>query len=136
MNVTDPKEKLIKILSVIIYSNKTNLNIQYVDESALYRIVLIEGNKAYHGKYVDDDNAQGFFNSFKELTEKISTVILEVNPGFKYPNTTATMLLELANISKFNAQHLPRLTDVKAEKNIEEQTLQILSFYIDKLIIS
>jgi AcrR family transcriptional regulator len=134
LNVSDPKEKLLKILSVIINSSQVNLSIENVDEDVLHKIVILEGYKAYHGKNVDADNALGFFNSFKELSERISEVILEVNPNFKYPRTTATMLLDLANSSVYNAMHLPRLTDLKKEQDVVSQSLTMLSFYIDKLI--
>jgi AcrR family transcriptional regulator len=134
LNVSDPKEKLLKILSVIINSSQVNLSIENVDEDILHKIVILEGYKAYHGKNVDADNALGFFNSFKELSERISEVILEVNPNFKYPRTTATLLLDLANSSVYNAMHLPRLTDLKKEQDVVSQTLTMLSFYIDKLI--
>lgn len=84
-----------------------------MDEDVLHRVVIAEGDKAYHTKEVDQENKEGFYRTYKALARKIADIIQEINPGFRYPRALASTLLEMANDHIYFAQHLPSLTDVK-----------------------
>ena len=134
INVEDPKKKLKIIIHSFVYASKENPGITYVNESKLQRIVISEGNKTYHTKEVDNENSKGFFKSYKDLAESVSTVISEIKPTFKYPFSLATNLFEMSNNHIFFANHLPRLTDISIRKNKVDEVESMLNFFANKLL--
>lgn len=128
-NVTDPCEKLRQAIATIVNTAKRNATFEFVDEDILHRVVVAEGDKGYHTKEVDKENREGFFATYKSLSERIASFISEINPGFAYPRALASTLLEMAKDHTYFAQHLPRLTDVKvAEDNLTEVEQLLLDF--------
>ena len=134
INVEDPKKKLKIIIHSFVYASKENPSVTYVNETKLHRIVISEGNKAYHTKEVDNENSKGFFKSYKDLAESVSNVISEINPVFKYPFSLATNLFEMSNNHIFFAKHLPRLTDISVEKNEVFEVESMLNYFANKLL--
>ena len=135
MNLKEPRAKLERILSVIVESSKENPIIEHIDEQILHRIVIAESSKVYHTKEVDVENQDGFFLTYKTLCQKISKVVLEINPDFPYPRTLASTLLEMANDSVYFAEHLPKLTDVSIQDNRDLTEVQkLLEFFAFKMI--
>ncbi|MDH3322301.1 MAG: TetR/AcrR family transcriptional regulator [Flavobacteriaceae bacterium] len=135
MNVEDPKIKLQIIIHSFVSASKDNPGVNYVNESKLHSIVISEGMKAYHTKEVDIENSKGFFKSYKDLAESVSKVICEINSNFKYPFSLATNLFEMSNNHIYFAKHLPRLTDISAEKNEAEEVENMLNYFVDKLLL-
>ena len=76
----------------------------------------------------------GFFLSYKNVVEKVSLVILEVNPDFEYSKSLASNIFEMANNQIYFAEHLPRLTDIDNDKNILEELEEMLVFFALKLL--
>ncbi len=134
-NINDPSQKLKIIISTLVYASKDNPAIEYVNESVLHRIIISEGSKTYHTKSVDEENKVGLFLNYKSLVQKVSIVILDINPQFPYPKALASNLFEMANNHIYFAQHLPRLTDVVViEDNFDEveKMLQHFAFTLIK----
>jgi AcrR family transcriptional regulator len=115
MNINDPVHRLRICIDMIVDATKRNTSIDFVDEDILHKIVVAEGSKGYHTKTVEEKNKDGFFLSYKSLTQKIADIFLEINPDFTYPRALASTLLETANNTIYFAQHLPRLTDFTYE---------------------
>jgi AcrR family transcriptional regulator len=131
VNLKNPREKLRKAISAIVNTAKRDTHVEYIDEDVLHRIVATEGLKAYHEKDVDAHNREGFFLSYKSLCEKLANIILEVEPGFPYPRALASTILEMVNNHIYFAQHLPRLTDVRADKvDLLAQVEEMLAFLV------
>ncbi len=133
-NVEDPKRRLSIIISTMVSASKENPSIEYVNESVLHRIIIAEGSKAYHIKKVDEENKEGLFLYYKNLTKKVGDVIAEINPKFPYPITLASNLFEMANNQIYFAQHLPRLTDIKVKKEDFSEVEEMLNFFVDQLL--
>ena len=134
MNVEDAKRRLQIIIKTFVSASKENPSIGYVNESILHRIIISEGSKAYHIKDVDQENKEGFFKNYKNLSEKVSKVIKEINPEFPYPHTLASNLFEMANNHIYFAQHLPKLTDVKVKKNNFKEVEDMLKYFAFNLL--
>ena len=113
MNISDPKDKLKKVIATIVNTAQKQASTEFVDTDILHHIVVTEGTKAYHSKSVDQENKLGFFLSYKYLCNDISKIMLEINPNYAYPKTLASTLIETANNNIYFAEHLPRLTDIK-----------------------
>ena len=67
----DPVEKLKASLHTIAEEKKVDPSFEFVNEEALYRIVVDELDKTFLTKWVDADNKDGLFLSFKSLCKKI-----------------------------------------------------------------
>ncbi len=124
-NLQDPDEKLKRIIKALIENSFINMDVPFIDEEVLHRIIVREGTKAYHHKTVDTDNDYGFFLAYKALCKKISLVLLEINPRYAYPKTLASTLLEVCNNNIYFAKHLPRLTDIKYNNDIKAMSNEI-----------
>jgi hypothetical protein len=134
LNVKDPREKLRIIINCFVAASKDDPGISYVNESKLHNILISEGMKTYHTKEVDKENSKGFFLSYKNLATKVSNVIIEINPDFKYPFSLATNLFEMSNNQIYFAKHLPRLTDVSIKENEVEEVEKMLLYFTEKLL--
>ena len=65
-----PHEKLRACLQTIAEEKKYDPTFEFVNEEALYRIVVDELDKTFLTKWVDADNKDGLFLSFKSLCKK------------------------------------------------------------------
>lgn len=133
-NVTDAQQLLDIILRILSESTSKDLEVEYVDERLLNEIMIVEGWKAYHLKEVDEENEQGMYVHFKELSQKIAEVILQINPDYPYANTTATTLIEMAFNQSYYSEHLPRLSNLN-HKNKQSEVYNMLHFYCEKLFL-
>ena len=133
-NIEDPKKKLEIILHTFVSASEENPAIEYVNESALHNIVISEGMKAYHTKEVDEENKKGYFTNYKEMVAQVARIILEIDPDFPYPSTFASNLFEMTNNHIYFADHLPRLTDIKAKTSKKEDIEKMLLFFVSKLL--
>ena len=128
-NIDDPNKKLRIIISTLIHASKDNPSVEYVNESILHRIIIAEGTKAYHTKEVDKENKEGFFLNYKNLSQKIADIILEINSDFPYPHALASTLFEMSNNHIYFAQHLPRLTDVEVNEDDYSEVEKMVEFF-------
>ena len=72
---------------------------------------MCEGSKSYLTRNVSKDNNDRLFKPYKDLCERIASIITEHNPKYKFPHSMASTLLEMAHAQKFFMQNLPSLTD-------------------------
>ena len=122
-NLESPNEKLIKAIKVLIESVKEDGSFSHINEILLDRVIINEGVKTYHIKEVDEENAKGYFKIYKRVVQRISTIVLEINPNFEFPHMLISTIIEGAQQQKYYAEHLPALTDVKQGQDT------ILKFY-------
>ncbi len=117
-NIEDATKKLEIALKIISAQKERDLSFPQIDEEALYRIVILESDKTYLTKQVDMDNKEGLFRGFKSLCKTIASYIIEINPDYKSPHSLVSTVLHAAHIQLFYAQHLPSLTDLNAQGDI------------------
>jgi len=134
MNITDPTQQLKIAIKTLTDTIRLSTPAEYVDRDLLHQIVVNEGIKSYHIHQVDEENKLGYFSPYKELNKKISNIIKAINPDFPYPCTLATNMLEMTNNQLYLAEHLPSLTDVKVENGELEELVEMLEFFVFKLI--
>ncbi len=133
-DIVDPKQKLKVIIRAFVAASQYNPAVEFVDESILHRIVIAEGSKTYHTKSVDQENARGFFLTYKNLVQKICDVILEIKSDFPYPHALASTLFEMTNNHIYFAEHLPRLTDVTVNKGNYAEVETMLNYFAFSLL--
>ena len=133
-NLDDPKKILRKTLSAIIESRSKDSNFSFVDEPILHKVVIAEASKAYHTKHIDNENKEGFFKSYKDLVSRIAGIISQVDKSYKYPRSLASNLFEMINNQLYFAEHLPKLTDFKSQKNINKDINKMVHYYVGRLL--
>lgn len=120
-NVETPQDRLKRSIALLTQEIKKDGTFSFIDEVKLNRIVISESSKAYLTKEVDEENKVGAFAGYKNLVARVSDIILEINPEYKYPHMLVSTIIEGAHHQRFFAAHLPRLTDViKGEDSICE----------------
>ena len=83
-------------------------------------------------KEVAEINKDEVFKPYKDLCAQISEVIKEYNPGYKYPKSLSTTLIEASHQQQFFSINLPRLTDNRSKNNAEftSQFIQDMLFRV------
>ncbi|TXK49679.1 TetR/AcrR family transcriptional regulator [Pontibacter qinzhouensis] len=131
-NMASATERLKIAIGILSGKVERDMDFQHVDEVALQRIVVAESAKVYLTKEVDDNNREGFFFSYKRFCKRVSDIILEINPGFKFPASLVSTVAETAHYQKFFSLHLPSLTNISDSK--DEQLVEFLTDLVFKTI--
>ncbi len=127
-NVDSPGERLKKSISILTQPVLIDNSISYVNEVLLSEIIFAESLKAYHTKNVDEENEKGCFKAYKNVVQRVSDIILEINPTFKYPHMLISTIIEGAHQQKYFADHMPALTDVSNEDDTISKFYTLLVF--------
>jgi AcrR family transcriptional regulator len=128
-NIADAKEKIKKIISALVIPASNDFTDLYIEEKEVFDLVMYEGSKSYLTRNVSNDNKDRLFKPYKDLCARISSVILEANPKYKYPHSLASTLLEMSHTQKFFKHNLPALTDFSKEKDDK-----LLIDFLEKMI--
>lgn len=115
-NINNPETKLKTIIKLLVEepANKS-LNSDFISENEAYKLIMWEGSKSYLTRNVSKDNKDRLFKPYKDLCERISLIIKEHNPKYKFAHSMASTLVEMAHSQKFFMQNLPALTDFTKE---------------------
>ncbi len=117
MNIDSPSKKLERSIKVLTEPILENYPTTYIDEGLLSQIIITESVKAYHTKNVDDENKKGYFKTYKKVVQRVSDMVLEINPQYRFPHMLISTVIEGAHQQKYFAAHLPALTDVTKGKD-------------------
>jgi AcrR family transcriptional regulator len=132
-NIDDPERKLKIIIKVLTESGRNDPASLHINEETLHRIVIAESAKLYLTKQVDADNKEGLFRAYKSLCHKISKIVLEYNPGYNYPHTLVSTLIETAHEQMFFSHHLPSLTEIRS--TTQDDTIELVA-YLEHMVFS
>jgi AcrR family transcriptional regulator len=116
-NVESPSTRLHRAIDLLTKPVLIDNDISYVNEAMLSQIIFSESIKAYHTKNVDEENSKGYFKAYKSVVERVSDIVLEINPTYKYPHMLISTVIEGAHQQKYFSEHLPSLTDIVKEKD-------------------
>lgn len=129
--VESPEERLRISIGLLSQPIEKDPNFGYIDETALYRIVVSESSKVYLIKEVDRVNKDGLFISYKRLCNRVAAIVKEINPEYRYPKALISTIVESSHDQKFFAAHLPALTDIQ---HISNDTTEFLMELVQKTI--
>jgi len=125
MNVVNADVRLKTCIQIITEDISEDSSISYINEVLLHKIIITESSKAYHTKDVDTENEKGFYKTYKRVVQRISDIVLEINPNFEFPHMLVSTVIEGTHHQRYFSEHLPSLTDVEEGKN------NIVRFYKD-----
>ncbi len=126
-NISSAEERLEKSINLIAQEVKEDRTFSHINEVKLSHIILAESSKAFLTKAVDEENKEGFFAGYKALVERMSQIILEINPAYKYSHMLISTLIEGVHHQRYFKEHLPALTDIVSGEDA------IKVFYTDML---
>lgn len=124
-NVTSATTRLNKAIDLLTKPVLIDDDFSYVNEVMLSEIIFSESIKAYHTRKVDENNSKGYFKAYKSVVNRVSDIVLEIEPNYKYPHMLISTIIEGAHQQKYFSEHLPSLTDIVNEEN------SITNFYKD-----
>lgn len=127
-NISDPVVKLKTIIRLLIVEPDKNEKNDFISEREAYQLVKWEGSKAYLTRSVNRDNKDRLFKPYKDLCSRVSSIIKECNPKYKFPNSLASTILEMSHAQKFFMENLPSLTDSSSSDN------EKLILFLDNLV--
>ena len=110
-NISDPSEKLRQAITLVTEQIKDDASTDYIDESVLNRIIIAEFTKTFLTKEVDEENKEGFFLIYKQVINRIVTMIIDLNPDFPYPKSFASSIVEGSLHQHFIKDHFKTITD-------------------------
>lgn len=116
-NIESAKERLIRSINLLTEVIEEDSDFSYINEVKLNKIVISEASKSYLNKDVDKENKDGAYLNYKKLVQKVSEIILEINPNYKFPHMLISTVIEGAHLQRFFAEHLPRLTDTDSKED-------------------
>lgn len=122
-NVPASEEKLTSAISILTAKVKKDNAFSFVDEILLQRIIISESSKAYYTKDIDEENEKGYYKVYKRAVERVSDMVLELDPSYKFPHMLISTVIEGAQHQHYFSQHLPSLTDVDKGKE------SVVTFY-------
>ncbi len=126
-NIKSPQERLNIAITMLTEQVSQDSNFSHIDEVKLNRIVISESSKSYLTKDVDHENKEGVFSGYKSLVARVSDIVEEINPNYKYRHMLVSTVIEGAHHQRYFVEHLPKLTDVvKGEDAIVTFSLQIM----------
>ena len=129
-NIDSAEARLFRAVKILTEEIKKDGNFKHINEVTLNRIAICDSSKAYLTKEVDDENKDGFFSGYKNLVERVSKIILEINRSYKYSHMLVSTVIEGAHHQRYFVEHLPRLTDVVVGED------SITEFYNEMVIKS
>ncbi|MEP1093664.1 MAG: TetR/AcrR family transcriptional regulator [Cyclobacteriaceae bacterium] len=111
-NIESPEDRLDKAIIVLTEQIEEDHYFTHIDEVKLNQIVISESAKGYLNRDVDKENKDGIFLGYKGLVGRVSNIVLEISPNYRYPHMLISTVIEGAHIQRYFAAHLPRLTDI------------------------
>ena len=132
-NVASKKEKLKMILELLTQELSESTGHLEYNQKRLNQIVITESSKVYLVKEVNEINKNEVFKPYKDLCDKIASVIIDYNPRYKFPHSLSSTLIETSHQQQYFVAHLPRLTD-STPKNKDTFTIQFLEDILFKAI--
>jgi len=124
-NVPSAHDRLNNAIKLLTERVEKDNAFTFINEMLLNKIIISESAKAYHTKDVDKENEKGFYKTYKRVVQRVSDIVLEINPKFEFPHMLVSTVIEGAHHQRYFSKHLPALTDVEEGKN------NIVRFYTD-----
>lgn len=125
-NIENPLEKLKKGISIVTQKIDDDASTEQIDEKVLNKIIILEFTKTLHTKEVDDENKEGFFLIYKNVINRLVSMVNEVNPEYKFAKSLVSSIVEGNLHQSFLKEHLKTITNCN-------ETTSTSDFYINMI---
>jgi AcrR family transcriptional regulator len=117
-NLNEPEAKIKRVVQILVNKLPDWVDAGGFDKPSLHSVAVSESSKAYLIKEVDAINKEHLFKPYKDLCNTISQLFIGYNPGFPYPRSLASTVVEMSQFQPYFAEHLPALTDINKQTGI------------------
>ena len=115
-NIKDAKKRLQLAIDVMTHSREDDPATSDIDEANLHRIVVSESPKAYLTSEITTSH-KAMFKTYGEFCKKIGSIILEINPRYKYPQALVASLITTTHKQLYLSEKLGSFNEIKGTKN-------------------
>lgn len=115
--ISGHKKKLEALVHLLTHELPDTMGSNGYNKKYLNEIVIAESSKVYLVKEVNEINKEQVYKPYKDLCAKIAALITAYKPGYKYPHSLGSTLIEASHQQQFFCLHLPKLTDGAAQNN-------------------
>jgi len=123
-NISDPKEKLKKAITIVTEKVADDSNTEHINESVLNKIIIAEFTKTLQTKEVDQENKEGFFLIYKRVINRVVGIVNEVHPEYPFAKSLVSTIVEGSLHQHFLTEHLKTITDCN-------ETVSTTQFYLN-----
>lgn len=127
-NVKAAEERLRRAIQLITEEVEYDGVFEHINEAKLHHIVALDSPKVFLNKEVQKINKEGAFIKYKDFVNRLSEIILELNPNYPYSHMLVSTVIEGAHMQRHFADHLPRLTDQVEGKDAVSDFYQNIVF--------
>lgn len=120
-NITSPQEKLAVVIAILTRQQPDNHVPQnMIDKDQLQKIVITDSAKTYLTQQVTQHNKIQLFKPYKDLCARIGSIILALNPDYKFSKSLSSSMVEIAHLQEYFMLNLPSLTDFGQQKDLAQ----------------
>ncbi len=120
-NIQSPELCLQKAIDLIALKSNKKEYVDGMEVNKLVNIIISESSKSYLTKEVDQANKEGAYLNYKQFVSRMASIVLAINPAYKFPHMLISTIIEGAHLQFFFAEHLPRLTNKQKSPNYISQ---------------
>jgi len=110
-NISSPKERLKIALDILTKPISEDVSFFHINEVLLHKIIVNESAKVIYTKEVDQENEKGFYTVYKQIVNRLSDIIIEINPDYKFPHMLISSTIDGALHQRYISDHFPSLMD-------------------------
>lgn len=119
-NIAQPQQKLEIIIAILTSQHQQNTADQhFINKKHLQKIIITDSSKTYLTHQVTEHNKNQLFKPYKDLCARISKIVLELKPDYKFSKSLSSSIIEVAHFQEFFMLNLPSLTDFGSEKDLK-----------------
>ncbi len=111
LSIHESSDRLLAAIDVVTATTVQDSSYAHVNEVLLNQIIIAENSKAFLTKEVDKENSAGYFSVYKRLCNRLSDMIVEVNPEYLYPASLSSTIVDGALHQHFLKSHIHGITD-------------------------
>ncbi|TXK71049.1 TetR/AcrR family transcriptional regulator [Mesonia sp. HuA40] len=119
-SLTEPTAVLYKTIEVITGSPQDLPHHDTISIKKLQAIVVEEYAKAFQVREVDAENKAGNFRVYKELVERISTIIQTALPEYSFKKSLAHQLVQGTLKQQFLRKHFPNSIEGEDKNRVQD----------------
>ncbi|TRZ41409.1 TetR/AcrR family transcriptional regulator [Robertkochia solimangrovi] len=118
--IPEPALKLKKAIEVVADEVNIDNRFDHINEILLHNIVVFDSRKIFLTKDVDQENTEGHFMFYKQLAKRLTDIVQDADPEYKYAKTLVTIILEETMNQQFLKKHFPTITDCNENVSVTE----------------
>ncbi|MGL2963034.1 TetR/AcrR family transcriptional regulator [Flavobacterium sp. RSB2_4_14] len=126
-NVANSMERLKRAIIIVTEKIEDDSATLHINEAILNKIIVKEFTKTLLTKEVDEENKEGFFLVYKNVINRLITMIEEVYETYPYSKTLASSIVEGALHQHFLKDHLKTITNCN-------ENVSPTDFYLDLIV--